>query len=114
MTNYKQMDLFCKTPAEIPNDDRIVQMERGTAYLFNQDFPDEYKLFFEVEFTAYETDIETGNEVIKSEMKQTQYMTWKEIQKYALQVTDKWSRTYDHISVNVNLKPLTVLDYFGR
>ena len=64
--------------------------------------------------TAYETDIETGNEVIKSTMKQTQYMTWKEIQKYSLQVTDKWSRTYDHISVSVSLRPLTVLDYFGR
>lgn len=115
MTEYQQMDLFSKTPPSRPYDDeRMVKMERGTAYLSdNRDFPDDYTLFFELEIIAYETDLETGNEVIASEYKTIYFMTWSELQKLALKMTEKWSRSYDHISVSVQLRPMNVLEYFG-
>ena len=113
MTQFQQMDLFSKTPQSKPDDDHIAQLERGHAFLYNQDFPDDYKLFFDVEFIAYETDIETGNENVANTMKQTQFMTFSELQKYVLQITDKWSKSYDHIAVDAKLQWFRILEYFG-
>ena len=113
MKDYQQMDLFSKTPPKPQDDERIVKMERGNAYMHHRDFPTDYKLTFDVNVIAYETDLETGNEVVKDTMKQRLYMTWDEVQKYALQITDKWSKVYDHIHVYAELMPLGILEYFG-
>ena len=113
MKDYEQMNLFCQAPAKNDDDDRIVMMEKGKAFLCNRDFPNDFQLFFEIDVIAYGTN-DDGKEIIVNHMKRTHFMKWKEVQKYALKVTSNWSRTYDRIDVVAELKPLTVLQYFGK
>ena len=113
MKDYQQMDLFSKTQQSKRDDDNVIKMERGHAYIYNDDFPDDFVLTFDLEVLAYETDLETGNEEVVNKLREIRCCSWSDLQKRALELTNKWSRGYDHISVTAKPRDLSILEYFG-
>ena len=109
----EQMNLFCQKPAMHEDDDRIVKMENGTAYLCTQkDIPDDLIMIYDVEFEGINYyGLEKTSEIF---YKTTECLRWKDLQKKALKITNKYAQKYHHISVAARPHMLGVLDYHRK